>query len=220
MARGAHARRRRRRDDRDALRLRRLLHSADAVLPLAVRSRRARRMADASAAADRGRRAADRGALADAPVGRAAGASRLDRADGGFAGARLSQPDGASVRAVRALCVHRDRSVRSLAKGYVVALGADLCHRRGRSRMAASPDRRVHAVAVRLVRYSGAARCLAPIDTQGRHAFVLAYRRPRVRDGGVVSRSCSVRRSFRTGTRWPQKPAPARSPSRRSIDRC
>ena len=98
-----------------ASRLRRLQHSADALLPLAAATRSAHRMGHACADAARRHRAARRRAAAAArasialPVARDVGGAARD-----LAAARLPQPDRAAVRADGAARDARDRRVRAL----------------------------------------------------------------------------------------------------------
>ena len=198
-----------------ALRIRRSQHSADAVLQMDLRDRRAiERQMHAPMLARRHRAPRGARAVACAIVGRVADARCLwTGAARDFAAARLSQPHRASVRAHQPADVRRDRRVLALA---AAAIGID---RRGRGlcssrdiprRLAASDHAAVHAGAVRVRRLPAS---LAPAlaGTPRREGPSIGQRRRALRDHRAAARrsagaaarhrldTCSRPRAARTG---------------------
>ena len=110
--------------------------------------------------------------------------------------ARLSQPHGAAVCARRVSCafvaiIAFDRwRARAASRRWA----AGVRRRDGRGGVAASSDDRVHAVAVRLVRRAGVARCIArPRAAPRARSCASSCSRSR---RSPASRSCSCRRSL------------------------
>ena len=199
MARRAHADPGRHGRNRRSLRPGRLLHPADALLPLVVRPCGAQRMVDASAPAGRGTCIAGSRAVAAAPDAGTVDARDLDRPAGDIAFAGLLQPYGEAICVAGASWRPRVRRVPQLARGprRSARVGLRVRRRDVFRRLGAPVVAGVHAVAVRLVRHRRSARLLQSRHASAGIAIVAAIDRPwaaRRRSIGACARTAPVQR--------------------------